>query len=134
MIAVFTKHDQFRRNIKIKLEDQHRDPAHLDAEVETVFNQHYLASLTGPPPFMRLESEDLHYHDRTTHYTDLYPAEMHKPDQRCNGLIELTASTLSGGAVALMLLAVQRDNLELSINQAIRRYVLKKCETQMRGT
>jgi hypothetical protein len=34
VIAVFTKHDQFRRNLKIKLEDQHRDPALLDAEVE----------------------------------------------------------------------------------------------------
>jgi hypothetical protein len=45
---------------------------------------------------------------------------MHKADQRCNGLIKLTASTLSGGAVALMLLAVQRDNLELSIDRAIR--------------
>ena len=121
MIAVFTKHDQFRRNLKIKLEDQHRDPALLDAEAESVFNQHYLASLTGPPPYKRLESEDLHCRDRTTHYTNLYTAGMHRPDQRCNGLIELTASTLSGGAVALMLLAVQRDNLELSINQAIRR-------------
>jgi hypothetical protein len=46
---------------------------------------------------------------------------MHKPDQRCNGLIEITASALTGGVVALMLLAVQRDNLELSINQAITR-------------
>jgi len=118
VIAVFTKHDQFRRNLKIKLEDQHREPAVLDAEVETVFNQHYLASLTGPPPFIRLESEDLHCH-RTMYYTNLYPVGMHKSDQRCNGLIELTASTLSGDAVALMLLAVQRDNLELSINQAI---------------
>jgi hypothetical protein len=55
------------------------------------------------------------------YYTNLNPAEMHKPDQRCNDLIELTASTLSGGAVALMMLAVQRDTLELSINQAVRR-------------
>ena len=120
MIAVFTKHDQFRRNLKIKLEDQRRDPALLDVEVESVFSQHYLASLTGPPPFIRLESKDLLCY-RTMYYTNLYPAGMHKTDQRCNGLIELTANTLSGGAVALMLLAVQRDSLELSINQAIRR-------------
>jgi hypothetical protein len=39
----------------------------------------------------------------------------------CKGLIELTASSLTGDVVALMLLAVQRDNLELSINQAISR-------------
>jgi hypothetical protein len=58
VIAVFTKYDQFRRDIKIKLEDQHRDhESQLDAEVEGVFNRYYLASLTGPPPFLRLEGE-----------------------------------------------------------------------------
>jgi hypothetical protein len=62
VIAVFTKYDQFRRNIIIKLEDQRRDPSLLDAEVESVFNEHYLAGLTGPPPFIRLESEDFDDH------------------------------------------------------------------------
>jgi hypothetical protein len=57
VIAVFTKYDQFRRNIKIKLEDQHRDPTLLDVEVENLFNKHYLANLTGPQPFIRLESK-----------------------------------------------------------------------------
>jgi hypothetical protein len=33
----------------------------------------------------------------------------------------MTADALTGDVVTLMLLAVQRDNLELSINQAIRR-------------
>jgi hypothetical protein len=33
----------------------------------------------------------------------------------------MTANALGTGVVALMLLAVQRDNLELSINQAIRK-------------
>jgi hypothetical protein len=46
---------------------------------------------------------------------------MHKPGQLCYGLLEITASALTGGVVALMLLAVQRDNIELSLNQAIRR-------------
>jgi hypothetical protein len=58
VIAVFTKYDQFRRDIRIKLEDEHRDSSLVDAEVERVFNDHYLAGLTGPPPFIRLESED----------------------------------------------------------------------------
>jgi len=49
---------------------------------------------------------------------------MHNPDQRCTDLIEVTANALSGGVVALMLIAVQRDNLELSIKQAITRCVL----------
>ena len=44
---------------------------------------------------------------------------MHKPDQKCTDLIEATVNTLSVGVVALMLLAVQRDNLELSVKQAI---------------
>jgi hypothetical protein len=45
---------------------------------------------------------------------------MHKPDQQCNGLIEITADALRGGVVALMLLAVQAGrNLELSIKYAI---------------
>ena len=59
VIAVFTKYDQFKRNIKMKLEDEGRNPEmNLDAEVENIFKQHYLASLGGPPPFIRLESED----------------------------------------------------------------------------
>ena len=52
-------------------------------------------------------------------YINIHPAEMQKPGQQCAGLIETTANALSGGVVALMLVAVQRDNLELSINQAI---------------
>ena len=46
---------------------------------------------------------------------------MHKPDQTCTDLIEATANALSGGVVALMLMAVQRVNLELSVMQAIKR-------------
>ena len=46
--------------------------------------------------------------------------DMQQHGQRCAGLIEMTADALSGGAVALMLLAVQKDNMELSIKQAIK--------------
>ena len=52
---------------------------------------------------------------------DTCPAEMQNRGRRCDGLIEITANALNGGAVALMLVAVQRDNLELSIKQAITR-------------
>jgi hypothetical protein len=45
---------------------------------------------------------------------------MNKPGQRCTELIETTANALSGGVIALMLLAVQKDNLELNISQAVR--------------
>ena len=44
---------------------------------------------------------------------------MHRHDQRCTDLIEVTANALSGGVVALMLLAVQRDSLELSVIKAV---------------
>ena len=44
---------------------------------------------------------------------------MHKPDQRATDLIVTTANLLSVNVVAFMLLAVQRDNLELSVNKAV---------------
>ena len=44
---------------------------------------------------------------------------MHRKDQRCTDLIEETANALSGSAVTLMLVAVQRDNLELSVKKAV---------------
>ena len=59
VIAVFTKFDQFKRDTKMELEDQRRDrETDLNTEVENRFEQHYLAGLNGPPPFIRLESED----------------------------------------------------------------------------
>ena len=45
---------------------------------------------------------------------------MHKPGQRCTDLIEMTVNALSRDVVALMLVAVQKDNLELSIKSAIK--------------
>ena len=51
---------------------------------------------------------------------NIHPAEMQKREQRCADLIEMTADALSGDVVALMLLAVQKDNLELSIKRAIK--------------
>jgi hypothetical protein len=45
---------------------------------------------------------------------------MHKRSQRCTELVEKTANALSSGVVSLMLLAVQKNNLELNINQAVK--------------
>ena len=44
---------------------------------------------------------------------------MHKHNQPCTDLIEVTSNALSGGIVALMLLAVQRDNLEVNMKKAV---------------
>ena len=59
VIMVFTKFDQFKREVKFKLEDQRRDPAllELDDEMERIFYEHYLANLRGSPPFVRLKCE-----------------------------------------------------------------------------
>jgi hypothetical protein len=59
VIAVFTKFDQFKLDIEMKLEDEGRDPkTDLDAEVERVFERYYLANLSESSPFVRLERED----------------------------------------------------------------------------
>jgi hypothetical protein len=61
VIAVFTKRDQFRREVKMKLEDQRGsevDQALFDREMEEIFNKYYLANLGEAPRFVCLESED----------------------------------------------------------------------------
>jgi len=99
IIALFTKYDQFKRNVKIKFKGH--PETDIDAEVKRGFEQGYLDNLSSrPPPFICLE-------------------RMHKDGQQCTDLIKLTADSLSGGVVALMLIAVQKDNLELSITFAI---------------
>ena len=44
---------------------------------------------------------------------------MNLKDSHCKGLIEKTAVALNEDVVALMLLAVQRGNLELSVKTAL---------------
>jgi len=44
---------------------------------------------------------------------------MHKPDGCCENLIEETARALNDNVVALMLVAVQKSNLELSVKLAV---------------
>ena len=47
--------------------------------------------------------------------------EMNLKDSHCDELIEKTAAALNEDVVALMLLAVQRSNLELSVKTALNR-------------
>jgi hypothetical protein len=65
VIALFTKYDQFKRNIRMKLEDEYRDhpetaEKHVDVEIKRVFEQQYLAGLSHgrPAPYIHMESED----------------------------------------------------------------------------
>ena len=46
--------------------------------------------------------------------------EMHKPNGCCERLIEETANALNNDVVTLMLVAVQRSNLELSVTLAVK--------------
>ena len=46
---------------------------------------------------------------------------MHINGSHCGDLVEKTAAALNGEAVMLMLLAVQRGNVELSVKVAWRR-------------
>ena len=46
---------------------------------------------------------------------------MHKPEASCGALLEETVEALNEDVVALMLLAVQKEDLELSINVAVKR-------------
>ncbi len=48
---------------------------------------------------------------------------MNKPAARCDILIETTAAALNDDVVALMLVAVQKHNLGLSVNLALKRSV-----------
>ncbi|KAI9457350.1 hypothetical protein BJY52DRAFT_1273154 [Lactarius psammicola] len=94
VIAVFTKYDQFRRNVQIHLEDF--------GSPDDNISDHYLNPLGDGVNFVRLE-------------------KMHRQNMRCNDLIEKTAAVLNEDIVALMLLAVQRVNLELSVKVALNR-------------
>jgi hypothetical protein len=54
-----------------------------------------------------------------TYCADFCPTGMHKRG-RPTDLIEMTANALSDNVVAVMLLAIQKDNLEPNIKQAIK--------------
>ena len=61
--------------------------------------------------------------DQIPGYMLIFVAEMHMQNRRCNDLIETTAAALNDETVTLMLLAVQKGNLELSVKLALNRSV-----------
>jgi hypothetical protein len=58
VVAVFTKFDQFKLDIQMRLEDEDRDPTELRDEAEKRFRDDYFSKLIRSPPHIRLESED----------------------------------------------------------------------------
>ncbi|KAI9446898.1 hypothetical protein BJY52DRAFT_1127835 [Lactarius psammicola] len=105
VIVVFTKYDQFLRNVRIHLEDYGNPDDNISDVAEKQFQEHYLHPLGDDVRFVRLESG----------------SRMHRQNMHCDELIEKTAAALNEDVVALMLLAVQRDNLELSVKTALNR-------------
>jgi len=103
VIVVFTKYEQFLYNVKMDLSD-YPDNADSDISIsevaEKLFQEHYLHPLGDDARYVRLQ-------------------KMHKKDSHCSGLIEKTAASLNEDIVALMLLAVQRGNIELSVKTAL---------------
>ncbi|KAF8266460.1 hypothetical protein EI94DRAFT_1701713 [Lactarius quietus] len=102
VIAVFTKYDQFLRNVKMYLEDYGNPDDNISDTAERRFKEHYLRHLGDGTRFVRLE-------------------KMQKPETRCHALLVETAEALNEDVVALMLLAVQTKDLELRINLAFKR-------------
>ena len=118
---MFTKYDQFRRNIEMDVSDY--PDKYLDSNVSQVaenhFREYYLCPLGDDVRYVRLESMTRNYVPMS--HTDVSLAEMHMKDSSCNNLVEETAVALDEDTVVLMLLAVQKDNLELSVKTALRR-------------
>ncbi|KAH9051709.1 hypothetical protein EDB87DRAFT_1693810 [Lactarius vividus] len=102
VIVVFTKYDQFWQNVRIHVEDFGSPDDNILDVADKQFQEHYLLPLGDDVRFVRLE-------------------KMHKQNIGCDRLIETTAAALNDDAVRLMLLAVQRGNLELSVKSALKR-------------
>ncbi|KAH8983563.1 hypothetical protein EDB86DRAFT_3050225 [Lactarius hatsudake] len=102
VIAVFTKYDQFRRNVGIDMEDYGNPDDKVSEVAEKLFQEHYLHPLGDDVVFVRLE-------------------QMHIQNRRCDDLIEKTTTALNDDTAAVMLLVVQKDNLNLSVKTALKR-------------
>ena len=87
-------------------------------EAEKRFQEYYLQPLGDNVNYVRLSSEfGVIFQD----YRLIFFEEMNSKDSRCDELIERTAAALNEDVVALMLLAVQKSNLELSVRTALNR-------------
>jgi hypothetical protein len=117
---VFTKYDQFLLDVKMHLEDYPNEypDSNVSDAVEKIFQKHYLHPLGDDVRFVRLESG---FQAKCQGYMLMCFAEMHRQNRSCNDLIEKTAAALNKDIVTLMLLAVQRGNLELSVKTALNR-------------
>jgi len=86
VIVVFTKYEQFVRNVKMDMLDYPENYADSDVSevAEQRFQEHYLRPLGDDVRYVRLE-------------------QMHKRDSRCDELIEKTAAALNEDIVTFKL-------------------------------
>ena len=82
------------------------------------FEEHYLHSLGSDVVYVKLESE---WHVIFRGHMLISLETMHINGSHCGDLIEKTAAALNEDAVMLMLVAVQKNNVELSVKVAWRR-------------
>ena len=123
---MFTKYDQFLRNVEMHLLDYPSD--YPDSSVSEAaarqFQDHYLHPLGDDVRYVRLESRcgvECQSYELTSEYCS---TEMHRHNAHYDDLIEKTAVALNEDAVALMLVAVRNNNLKLSVKVALNRSVL----------
>ena len=86
--------------------------------VEKHFQERYLHPLGKDPIFVRLESG---FRVKCRNCMLISLTEMHVKNNRCDDLIVKTAAALNHDIAALMLFAVQRDNVQLSVKAALDR-------------
>ena len=123
VIAVFTKYDQFRHNVEMDVSDYPDEylDTNVSQVVENKFQEYYLRPLGDDVRYVRLESALRAMCQCHTLMLDASAAEMHMKHSCCDSLVQETASALNEDIVALMLLAVQKNNLESSVKTALRR-------------
>ena len=121
---MFTKYDQFLRNVEMHLLDypsDYPDCRTVPEAAKRQFEEHYLHPLGDDVRYVQLESGfrvKWQCYKLTPQYCS---TEMHRQNGHCDDLIQKTAGALDENVVALMLLAVQNDNLKLSVKVALNR-------------
>ena len=119
---MFTKYDQFLRNVEMHLVDYPSDyqDSSVSEAAKRQFEDHYLDPLGDDVRYVRLES-GFRVICQGYKLMQCCSKEIHRQNASCDDLIEKTAEALNEDAVALMLLAVQNGNLKLSVKVALKR-------------
>ena len=86
---------------------------------ENRFQKYYLRPLGDNVSYVRLESTLRPMYQG--HILMFFVAEMHMKDSSCECLVKETAIALNEHTVGLMFLAVQKNNLKLSVKSALGR-------------